>query len=496
MDRTDAPLAEIADGQLRGKWTPEHDVAMFRGIPYAAPPVGPLRFQPPVPPSPWTGVRDATAFGPMAPQNVGVMERIWGAERMASDEDCLSLNVWTPGLDSGKRPVMVWIHGGAFVTGSGSTPWYDGRGFARAGDLVFVTVNYRLGVLGFLHLAELGGEAYATSGNCGILDQVAALRWVRDNIAAFGGDPAQITVFGESAGAGSVGTLLGLPAASGLFHRAILQSGACAFASSRERAAGMAEETFKAAGLAPTDLTGLLEAPVSQLLEAQENVYTHHAAAALPYQPVVDGVALPETPLEAVTKGSAAEVAVVVGTTSEEMKLFTLMDPDLAASDESAIVARITEVFGTRASEALEAYRDERPGDSNADVWTAVATDAVFRIPAIRLLERQGAVNNDCWSYLFTMRSTAFGGALGACHALDVPFVFDNLDRPGVNLFTGDPPGAAELAQAMHHAWIAFARDGDPGWPRYDLTRRATMEFGSSCRVVDDPGRAERVLWD
>ena len=496
MVSANSPLVEVAGGQLRGKWTPEGDVAVFRGIPYAAPPVGPLRFQPPRPPAPWQGERDATAYGPMAPQNIGVMERVWGAQQLDTDEDCLTLNVWTPRPDSAKRPVMVWIHGGAFVTGSGTTPWYDGRNFVRRGDLVFVTINYRLGALGFLHLAELGGEAYASSGNCGLLDQVAALRWVQDNIDAFGGDPAQVTVFGESAGAASVGTLLGLPAASGLFHRAILQSGACAFVSSRERAAGMAEETFRAAGLDPTDLAGLLGAPVTQLLEAQEKVYTHHAASALPYQPVIDGITLPEAPLDAVAKGSAASVAVVVGTTSEEMKLFTLMDPDLAASDESGMRARITEVFGERAAEALEVYRDNRQGDSNVAVWTAVATDAVFRMPAIRLLEHQVAVNKDCWAYLFTMRSTAFGGALGACHALDIPFVFDNLDRPGVNLFTGDPPGAADLAKAMHSSWVDFARDGDPGWPRYEPARRATMEFGSTCAVVEDPDRAERLLWD
>jgi para-nitrobenzyl esterase len=491
----DAPVAESANGRLLGKWTPEGDVALFRGIPYAAPPLGPLRFRPPQAPADWAGQRDATRYGPSAPQNPGTLERLMGGQSLRTDEDCLTLNVWTPAADAGKRPVMVWIHGGAFVTGSGSTPWYDGRNFVRSGDAVFVSINYRLGALGFLHLGDLAGEAYASSGNCGLLDQIAALRWVRDNIGGFGGDPGNVTVFGESAGAMSVATLLGLPAARGLFARAIIQSGSCRFVSTRERATAIANETLAPLGVGAADLARLVEMPLTQLLAAQEAVYTKHAAASLPYQPVIDGVVLPEPPLDAVAAGSAAGVPVLCGTTSEEMKLFTLMDSSLASSDEASLLARAAEVFGTRAEEALAVYRQERPDATNAEVWTAVATDAIFRIPAIRLLEAQLSNTPDCWSYLFTMRSTAFGGALGACHALEIPFVFANLDRPGVNLFIGDPPGAAALSATMHQAWVAFAKHGDPGWERYESGRRATMEFGVQSRLVDDPLGAQRRLW-
>jgi para-nitrobenzyl esterase len=432
------------------------------------------------------------------------MEQLYGSE-MQTDEDCLTLNIWTPAADAGLRPVMVWVHGGAFLTGSGSIPWYDGRRFARSSDVVVVTINYRLGALGFLHLADLGGEAFASSGNVGLLDQVAALTWVRDNIAAFGGDPGNVTVFGESAGAFSIGTLLGLPAAHGLFGRAILQSGASSNVSDRDHATRMAERLLAQLGLAANagGLAELVRVPFPKLLEAQDAVvnetFTNHR---LPFQPVVDGTALPRPPLDAIGDGSAAEVTVLCGTNLEEIRLFTLLDTELASGGEDVLLTRATAAFGENASDVISAYRDGRAGESTLEVFVAVSSDLVFRIPAIRLLERQSAVNPDCYSYLFTMRSTSFGGALGASHVMEIPFVFDNLDRPGVALFTGDPPGATQLASRMHHAWGAFARSGDPNhgdlpaWPRYQIEQRATMEFGPTCQVLDDPMGEERLLWE
>ena len=489
-----------SSGLVRGKPTPEGDVLLFRGIPYAAPTGGANRWAPPLPPQPWTDVLDATSFGPAAPQNPSALESTLGAGKMKTGEDCLRVNVWTPAADGGARPVMVWIHGGGFTGGAGSTPWYDGRRFCRRGDVVVVSLNYRLGVLGFLDLSALGDPELAHAGNCGLLDQVAALRWVRDNIGAFGGDPGNVTVFGESAGAMSIGTLLGMPAAAGLFHKAILQSGACQNTSTSARAQAIAAEVRAEAGL--DDADALRAAPVEALLDAQAAVERRHQGAGLPFQPVVGGPDLPRPPIDAVAAGAAAGIPLLVGTTLEEMRLFGIWDQKLASLDDDGIAARWQSAVGEETAKIVAAYRAERPDASPADLWTAVATDWVFRIPAIRLLEAQLAHEPRCWSYLFTMKSTAFGGLLGSCHALEIPFVFDTLDRPGVAMFTGDPEGGPELAVAMQEAWLAFAHRSDPNhsgqdrWPAYDTGTRATMEFGPTRRVIADPYDRERRLWE
>ncbi|GAC1315507.1 MAG: carboxylesterase/lipase family protein [Acidimicrobiales bacterium] len=489
-----------SNGPVRGKPTPEGDVLLFRGIPYAAPTGGASRWRPPGPPERWDEVLDATRFGPAAPQNPSALETARGATRTVAGEDCLRVNVWTPAADDRRRPVLVWIHGGGFTGGSGATPWYDGRRFCRRGDVVVVSLNYRLGVLGFLDLSALGDAGLDHAGTAGLLDQIAALAWVRDNIAAFGGDPTNVTVFGESAGAMSIGTLLAMPAASGLFHKAILQSGAAQNTSSPERARMIAAEVLGAAGLRSVD--ALRDVPVEVLLAAQAEVERRHQGGGLPFQPVWGGPDLPAPPLEAVTAGAAAGIPLLVGTTLEEMRLFGIWDDNLASLDDDGIVARWRGAVGEQTAKIVAAYRAERPDASAADLWTAVATDWVFRMPAIRLLEAQLTHQPSCWSYLFTMRSTAFGGMLGACHALEIPFVFDTLDRPGVAMFTGDPEGAAELAVAMQEAWIAFARDGAPAspglppWPAYDSQTRATMELGPQRRVIADPYDRERRLWD
>lgn len=495
------PVVEVETGRLRG--TRRGAVSSFRGIPYAAPPVGTGRFAPPLPPAPWTGERDAAAAGPAAPQNPSMLERLLGSEReLVTDEAaCLTCNVWTPGPDHELRPVLVWIHGGAFVTGSGSVPWYDGSRLAEAGDVVVVTLNYRLGALGFLHLAELGGEPFAGSGNVGLLDQVAALRWVQRNIAAFGGDPDTVTVFGESAGGMSVGCLLGMPAARGLFHRAVPQSGAASNVRSSQAATQTAELFLHELGVDHTDVSALRALPVDRILAAQASVAARSGPRGLPFQPVLDGTVLARPPLEVVADGGAHGVALLAGTTTDEMRLFTAFDPSLAELDAEGLERRLEGLLGERAHEALSVYAAGLPGARPADVWAAVLTDSVFRQPAIRLAEAHAAHDARTWMYRFGYPSPAFGGSLGACHAIEIPFVFDNLDAPGASLLTGDGDDRHALARATSRAWLAFARHGDPNhdglpeWPAYDGERRATMLLEVPPRISDDPEQAQRLLW-
>lgn len=488
-------IVDTRSGKLEG--TEGDGILSFKGIPYAAAPLGPLRFRPPQPAEAWQGVRPATAFGPAASQNASLVERLLGGTMPVTSEDSLTLNVWTPALDDAARPVLVWIHGGGFTTGSGATPWYDGSRTARGGDVVVVTINYRLGALGFLYLAEVDGatEAHASSGNTGILDQVAALEWVRDNIAAFGGDPGNVTVFGESAGAMSVGTLLGVPAAQGLFHRAILESGAAHNVYEAATAAAHTAEMLDALGVSSL---GELEAvPVERILAASSHLGEETAARGLLFQPVVDGAAVPRHPLDAIAAGSAADVPVLIGTTLDEWALFALADKRTQGMDEVALLRHVRPFFASHdaTAAAIDTYCASRPTMNPADVFSAMLTDRVFRIPALRLAEAQLAAGGQAHVYLFTYATPAFGGRLGSCHALDIPFVFDNLDAPGARMFAG-PDAPQSLATAMNQAWVSFARTADPGWDLYDTTRRPTMVFDAASSLTDDPLGAERACWD
>jgi len=491
----------IRQGELQGR---EKDgILLFAGVPYAAPPTGARRFRAPQPHDGWTGVRDARRFGPAAPQPRE--EGLTANALVRWDEDCLTLNVCTPGLDGARRPVLVWIHGGGFRTGQGAIPWYSGASFARRGDIVTVSINYRLGALGFAHLETIGGPDYASSGLNGILDQIAALQWVRDNIDAFGGDPQQVTVAGESAGAMSVGTLLGCPAASGLFRGAIPQSGAAHAVLTREQGADVARHFVAAAGADSID--DLLGASVEHILEAQVEVErqsrtgdlrpaTGTGLAGMPFQPVVDGRVLPQPPIDAQRAGLSAAVRVLVGTNRDEMTLFPV-----GTVDEDRLQRTAARLFGDAAA-ALAVYRHEWPAASPEDLLSSMLTDRFFRIPAVRLAEAQTQNGGAVYQYLFTWESRAFGGRLKSTHALEIPFTFNNLKAPGVDLFLGPGPTPQGLADAMHAAWIAFVRTGNPtcdavgDWPAYRLDRRAVMELGDQIGVRFDPYGGSRALWD
>jgi para-nitrobenzyl esterase len=473
-------------------------VHVFRGIPYAAPPVGPRRWQPPVREEAWEGTRDATSFSAQAAQTEFALTKVMGQKQAPYSEDSLYLNVWTPGCDDARRPVMVWIHGGAFVWGAGDTPWYDGTKFARHGDVVLVTINYRLNAFGFLHLADLFGERFAGSGNAGILDQIAALQWVRECISSFGGDPDRVTIFGESAGGASVGTLLGTPSARGLFRGAIPQSGAASWVATREQATKVASNLVARLG-SGTDADALLSAPTDAILAALP-AFREDGAASLPFEPVVDGTVLDEPPLAAIAGGNAAGVRVVTGTNADEMTLFTVADARVASLDDDGVRRRMHNAFGDAGVTVFESYRARRPGMTPPELWTQLATDGVFRMPAIRLLEAQLG-HAPVWSYFFSYSSPVFGGVLRSTHALEIPFVFDNLDRGGAEMLTGSGPERQTIADAMHRAWIAFARDGDPNhaglpeWPQYDLERRATMRFDTASELLHDPGPEDREAY-
>lgn len=479
-------IAETQSGTLKGR--AKQDVLLFAGIPYAAPPTGSRRFRAAQLHDGWSGVRDARKFGPAAPQiSTGGMT---DPAPVRWDEDCLTLNVQTPGLDDAGRPVLVWIHGGGYRNGQGAVPWYNGARFAANGDIVAVTINYRLGALGFTDLKRFGAD-YATSGVNGILDQVTALEWVRDNIANFGGDPAKVTIAGESAGGFSVATLLGSPRTDGLFRGVIAQSGA-AHHVLPEEAGELVADRFLAA-LGTDDAIGAEAASVDDILAAQTEVCGalegglglagELGVPVSAFYPVVGSSVLPRPPLQAIRDGLHADVGVLAGSNHDETTLWGYGDVD------EARLLRTAEAFGGVG--LLDVYRETRPGASVEELMIALTTDHMFRIPAIRLAEARAA---NTWLYQFNWRSR--NGRLGATHALEIPFAFDNLDQPGVGAFIGTGPLPQHVADAVHRTWTRFIRDGDPGFPAYSLAYRQTMVFDDSSAVVADPESEERAAWD
>jgi len=498
------PVATTA-GKVRG--TIRNGIHIFKGIPYGASTAGANRFLPPGKVQPWSGVRDALQFGHQAPQNMHFTDVLAPQANPSEgfNEDCLVLNVWTPGLADGvKRPVMFWCHGGGFAQESGSWPWIDGEALARRGDVVVVTINHRLNVFGYLHLGDIGGEKYAASGNAGMLDLVAGLEWVRDNAEAFGGDPHNVMIFGESGGGAKVCTLLAMPAAKGLFHRAAVQSGAWLRGIEREDANRTARSLLNELGIAPQRIDDLQNVPVEKLLAA-------HTGAMQPlpprrgelrtgYSPVVDGTILPHHPFDPGAPSLAANIPILVGCTEYEATLFYLRDEAAFMLDEAGLRARVRDMVGDADADRLIAvYSKARPGATPSDVFFRVATDRIFRRDTIRLAERKSAQGAaPAYLYYFAWKSPALSGRLRAPHTVDIPFVFDNTDVP---LVMTRSPQAKSLAAKVSAAWIAFARSGNPShsglpaWPAYDTQKRATLVFDNHCALVSDPAGAERLAW-
>lgn len=488
------PVVMTGAGEVRGAIT--EGMQVFKGIPYAAPPFGANRFRPPQPVTPWTGVRDALTFGPMPPQpplppQVSALLPLG----VLTGEDCLTLDIWTPDdATSTAHPVMVWISGGFFE--HGGTAWYDGSRFARDG-VVCVTINYRVGADGFLFLED--GDA-----NRGLLDQIAALAWVRDNIAAFGGDPTNVTIFGESAGGMSVGTLLAMPRAEGLFRRAIIESGTAHHVTTPATAQRIRHYLAERLGIEATR-EGFAAVPVEHLLAAQValkgELDTHPsperwaevAVTLLPFEPVIDGTSLPARPIDRLRAGASAGVDILVGTNTEEMRVALVPSGAIDQITDEALAHAIA-AYGLPLDAALATYRATNTGASAGDLFAAIWSDWYWRIPALRVAEAHAEYSAATYVYEFAWRSPQFDGRLGACHGLEVPFVFDTLSSEGDPMLGSKPP--QPLADTMHGAWVAFATTGDPGWPRYDLRRRAAMRFDAVSHVVDDPLSTQRVLWE
>jgi len=501
---TRPPVVRTAQGALRGSF--ENGIAVFRGIPYAEPPVGKLRFRPPARRIPWAGVRDATHFGDVPPQLMFNADDPQAAADVPRGDDYLNLNVWSPDLGGAGLPVMLWITGGGFWWGAGSLSTYDGATFARDG-VVCVTINYRVHADGFLHLGDRPG-----SGAFGILDQIAALEWVQENIAAFGGNPNRVTVIGQSAGALSIGMLLSAPAARGLFQQAILESGATQGTIGADGALIVAEEFLKRIGAKSRDDEAIEELSSAQLVKAAidlaplilsllapRGIATDAFglslfAGYLPFWPVRGSDVMPLRPIDAVAAGSARDVDILVGTTLEEARGYLVVSgrPEVFTQDGAIKWANAAFAPSGRSGAAVfDAYRRRRPGAKDEDVSAAIMTDLMFRIPAIRFADAQQRHNPHLYMYRFKYRSLVKG--LGSAHELDVPFVWDKLDDPLARArnIPDNPPYA--LAKIVHGARVSFMMNGKPAysglpeWPTYDPERRTTMELNVDSHLLGDP---------
>lgn len=502
-------IAETAFGKLRG--VDNNGIKIFKGIPYGASTTGANRFMPPAEPADWSGVRDALAYGPSAPQRdpgappppPGTLS-VSGEKLPAEGENCLVLNIWTPAVSaasgSRKRPVMFWCHGGGFATGSGSSPDNDGTNLARRGDVVVVTINHRLNVLGFANLSGLSDD-FAASGDAGMLDIVQALKWVRANIAQFGGDPDTVTIFGQSGGGRKVETLLAMPLAKGLFHRAIIESGAAVTVVDRDVALRNADQLLANLGIEKTNVRALQKLPVDKIMAAyfavtRENPGVDPSLGG--FSPTVDGKILPQHPFSPKASPVSADVPVMIGHTRTEMTLFSLHDLAAFSMNEADMRTRVTDLLGESAPAMIELYRKLNPSAAPSDIYFLIASDLRYGAPTMLAAQRRAALGKaPVYLYYFTWETPVLGGRLKSPHTMEVPFAFDNVKISA--RLTGGGAEAMALADKVSDAWIAFARNGDPNtpklphWPAFDARDRATMVINNVSRVVNDPLREQRL---
>jgi para-nitrobenzyl esterase len=503
-------IAETAFGKIRG--VDNNGIKIFKAIPYGANTAGANRFMPPAEPADWSGVRDALAYGPSAPQRdpaappapPGTLT-ISGENLPGESEDCLVLNIWTPAIgpaadNSRKRPVMFWCHGGGFANGSGSSPDNDGTNLARRGDVVVVTINHRLNVLGFADLSEFSPD-FAASGDAGMLDIVQALKWVRANISQFGGDPNVVTIFGQSGGGRKVETLLAMPSAKGLFHRAIVESGAAVKVVDREVAVRNAEQLLARLGIDKKNVRTLQTLPVEKIMAAYFAVLkeTPDVDPSLGgFSPAVDGKILPQHPFYPNASPVSADVPVMIGSTRTEMTLFSLNDPSAFSLADAELRKRINQLLGERASTMIDLYRKLNPGATPSDIYFLIASDLRYGAPTMIAAQRRAALGKaPVFLYYFTWETPVQGGRLKSPHTMEIPFAFDNVKIS--SRMTGGGADAMALADKVSDAWIAFARSGDPNTPKlphwlaYDAKDRATMVINNVSKVVNDPLREQRV---